>query len=152
MVYLDKADGQSGCPFCVSPDRTEDDALIVHRGTLAFVILNLYPYNSGHLMVCPYRHVSTYDAATVDEVAEIGSLTQTAMRVLTAATGCAGFNLGMNQGEVAGAGIQDHLHQHIVPRWSNDSNFFPIIAKTKAMPMLLGEMRERLAQHWPNES
>ena len=152
MVYLDKADGQSGCPFCVSPERSEDDALIVHRGTLAFVILNLYPYNSGHLMVCPYRHVSTYDAATVDEVAEIGSLTQTAMRVLTAATGCAGFNIGMNQGEVAGAGIQDHLHQHIVPRWSNDSNFFPIIAKTKAMPVLLGEMRERLAQHWPNES
>jgi ATP adenylyltransferase len=152
MVYLDKADGRTGCPFCVSPERTEDDALIVHRGKLAFVILNLYPYNSGHLMVCPYRHVSTYDAATDDEVAEIGSLTQTAMRVLTAATGCAGFNIGMNQGEVAGAGIQEHLHQHIVPRWSNDSNFFPIIAKTKAMPVLLGEMRERLAQHWPNES
>jgi len=152
MVYLDKADGQSGCPFCVSPERTDDDALIVHRGTLAFVILNLYPYNSGHLMVCPYRHVSTYDAASLDEVAEIGSLTQVAMRVLTDATGCAGFNIGMNQGEVAGAGIQDHLHQHIVPRWSNDSNFFPIIAKTKAMPVLLGEMRERLAQHWPNES
>jgi ATP adenylyltransferase len=152
MVYLDKADGQFGCPFCVSPERTDDDALIVHRGALAFVILNLYPYNSGHLMVCPYRHVSTYDAATVDEVAEIGSLTQVAMRVLTDATGCSGFNIGMNQGEVAGAGIQDHLHQHIVPRWSNDSNFFPIIAKTKAMPVLLGEMRERLAQHWPNES
>jgi ATP adenylyltransferase len=152
MVYLDKADGQFGCPFCVSPERTDDDALIVHRGTLAFVILNLYPYNSGHLMVCPYRHVSTYDAASLDEVAEIGSLTQVAMRVLSDATGCAGFNIGMNQGEVAGAGIQDHLHQHIVPRWSNDSNFFPIIAKTKAMPVLLGEMRERLAQHWPNES
>lgn len=152
MVYLDKADGQSDCPFCVSPERTDDDALIVHRGTLAFVILNLYPYNSGHLMVCPYRHVSTYDAASLDEVAEIGSLTQVAMRVLTDATGCVGFNIGMNQGEVAGAGIQDHLHQHIVPRWSNDSNFFPIIAKTKAMPVLLGEMRERLAQHWPNES
>jgi ATP adenylyltransferase len=152
MVYLDKADGQFGCPFCVAPERTDDDALIVHRGTLAFVILNLYPYNSGHLMVCPYRHVSTYDAASLDEVAEIGSLTQVAMRVLTDATGCSGFNIGMNQGEVAGAGIQDHLHQHIVPRWSNDSNFFPIIAKTKAMPVLLGEMRERLAQHWPNES
>lgn len=152
MVYLDKADGRTGCPFCVSLERTEDDALIVHRGKLAFVILNLYPYNSGHLMVCPYRHVSTYDAATDDEVAEIGSLTQTAMRVLTAATGCAGFNIGMNQGEVAGAGIQEHLHQHIVPRWSNDSNFFPIIAKTKAMPVLLGEMRERLANQWPIES
>ena len=152
MVYLDKADGRTRCPFCVSPERTEDEALIVHRGTLAFVILNLYPYNSGHLMVCPYRHIATYDEATPEEVAEIGSLTQTAMRVLTAATGCAGFNIGMNQGEVAGAGIQEHLHQHIVPRWSNDSNFFPIIAKTKAMPVLLGEMRERLAQHWPNES
>ena len=152
MVYLDKADGRTSCPFCVSPERTEDEALIVHRGTLAFVILNLYPYNSGHLMVCPYRHVPTYDEATADEVAEIGLLTQTAMRVLTAATGCTGFNIGMNQGEVAGAGIQEHLHQHIVPRWSNDSNFFPIIAKTKAMPVLLGEMRERLAQHWPNES
>jgi ATP adenylyltransferase len=152
MVYLDKADGRTRCPFCVSPERTEDEALIVHRGKHAFVILNLYPYNSGHLMVCPYRHVATYDEATADEVAEIGSLTQTAMRVLTVATGCAGFNIGMNQGEVAGAGIQEHLHQHIVPRWSNDSNFFPIIAKTKAMPVLLGEMRERLAQHWPNES
>ena len=98
MVYLAKAEGRTGSPFCVSPERTEDDALIVHRGKLAFVIVNLYPYNSGHLMVCPYRHVSTYDAATDDEVAEIGSLTQTAMRVLTAATGCAGFNIGMNQG------------------------------------------------------
>jgi ATP adenylyltransferase len=103
-------------------------------------------------MVCPYRHVATYDLATAAEVAEIGSLTQTVMRVLTDATGCTGFNIGMNQGEVAGAGIQEHLHQHVVPRWSNDSNFFPIIAKTKAMPVLLGEMRERLANHWPNES
>lgn len=152
MVYLDKSDGQTGCPFCVTPERSDEDVLIVHRGELAFVILNLYPYNSGHLMVCPYRHVATYDLATAAEVAEIGSLTQTAMRVLTEATGCTGFNLGMNQGEVAGAGVLGHLHQHVVPRWSNDSNFFPIIAKTKAMPVLLGEMRERLAKHWPNES
>lgn len=152
MVYLDKSDGRTGCPFCVSPERSDEDSLIVYRGEHAFVILNLYPYNSGHLMVCPNRHVATYDLATAAEVAEIGSLTQTAMRVLTAATGCTGFNLGMNQGEVAGAGVHEHLHQHIVPRWSNDSNFFPIIAKTKAMPVLLGEMRERLANHWPNES
>ncbi len=152
MVYLDKTDGQTGCPFCLTPERSDEDALIVHRGDHAFVILNLYPYNSGHLMVCPYRHVATYDLATAAEVAEIGSLTQTVMRVLTDATGCTGFNIGMNQGEVAGAGIQEHLHQHVVPRWSNDSNFFPIIAKTKAMPVLLGEMRERLANHWPNES
>jgi ATP adenylyltransferase len=90
--------------------------------------------------------------ASPEEVAEIGHLSQIAMRVLTAATGCVGFNLGMNQGEVAGAGIQEHLHQHIVPRWPNDANFFPIIAQTKAMPRLLGEMRELLAQHWPAES
>lgn len=152
MVYLDKTDGQTGCPFCITSDRSDEDALIVHRGEHAFVILNLYPYNSGHLMVCPNRHVATYDLATAVEVAEIGSLTQTAMRVLAEATGCTGFNVGMNQGEVAGAGVQEHLHQHIVPRWSNDSNFFPIIAKTKAMPVLLGEMRECLANHWPNES
>lgn len=152
MVYLNKEDDRTRCPFCAAPERNDEDGLIVFRGEHAYVIMNLYPYNSGHIMVCPYRHVATYDLATDVEVAEIASLTQIAMRVLTAATGCVGFNIGMNQGEVAGAGIQEHLHQHIVPRWSNDANFFPIIAKTKAMPRLLGEMRELLAQHWPTES
>jgi len=149
MVYLNKEDDRSGCPFCVAPQRSDDDGLIVARGETAYVVLNLFPYNSGHLMVCPFRHIATYDQATPDEVAEIGSLTQIAMRVLTTAIGCDGFNIGMNQGEVAGAGIQDHLHQHVVPRWTNDSNFFPIIAKTKAMPRLLGAMRELLSQQWP---
>ena len=152
MVYLNKEDDRSGCPFCVAPERTDEDGLIVFRGKLAYVIMNLYPYNSGHLMVCPFRHIGTYDLASIDEVTEMASLTQTAMKVLTEATGCIGFNIGMNQGEVAGAGIHKHLHQHIVPRWHNDSNFFPIIAKTKAMPRLLGEMRELLASHWPAES
>ncbi len=152
MVYLNKEDDRSGCPFCVAPQRSDDDGLIVARGETAYVVLNLFPYNSGHLMVCPFRHIATYDQATPDEVAEIGSLTQIAMRVLTTAIGCDGFNIGMNQGEVAGAGIQDHLHQHVVPRWTNDSNFFPIIAKTKAMPRLLGEMRELLSQQWPGKS
>lgn len=152
MVYLNKEDDRSGCPFCVAPQRSDDDGLIVARGETAYVVLNLFPYNSGHLMVCPFRHIATYDQATPDEVAEIGSLTQIAMRVLTTAIGCDGFNIGMNQGEVAGAGIQDHLHQHVVPRWTNDSNFFPIIAKTKAMPRLLGEMRELLSQQWPGTS
>lgn len=152
MVYLNKEDDRTRCPFCAAPERSDDDGLIVFRGEHAYVIMNLYPYNSGHIMVCPYRHVATYDLATDVEVAEIASLTQIAMRVLSSATGCVGFNIGMNQGEVAGAGIQEHLHQHIVPRWSNDANFFPIIAKTKAMPRLLGEMRELLAQHWPAES
>lgn len=152
LVYLNKEDGRSGCPFCTAQERSDEDGLIVYRGVRAFVILNLYPYNSGHLMVCPTRHVSTYDLATADEVAEIGALSQAAMRVLRDATGCVGFNLGMNQGEVAGAGIEDHLHQHIVPRWSNDANFFPIIAHTKAMPRLLGDMRDLLARHWSLQS
>lgn len=152
MVYLNKEDDRNGCPFCVAPQRSDDDGLIVARGETAYVVLNLFPYNSGHLMVCPIRHIATYDQATPDEVAEIGTLTQIAMRVLTTAIGCDGFNIGMNQGEVAGAGIQDHLHQHVVPRWTNDSNFFPIIAKTKAMPRLLGEMRELLSQQWPAKS
>ena len=85
-------------------------------------------------------------------MAEIGELTQIAMRVLSESTGCSGFNLGMNQGEVAGAGVEEHLHQHVVPRWPNDANFFPIVAKTKAMPRLLGEMRELLANHWPKSA
>ena len=137
------------CPFCVAPTLSDEQALIVARGTHAFVLLNLFPYNSGHLLVCPYRHVSTYDEATDAEVAEIASLTQTAMRVLAATSGAHGFNIGMNQGQIAGAGIADHLHQHVVPRWEHDANFFPIIAGTKALPQLLGDVRATVAAAWP---
>jgi ATP adenylyltransferase len=137
------------CPFCVAPSMTDEEALIVKRGEHAYVLLNLFPYNSGHLLVCPYRHVATYDEATTDEVAEIASLTQEAMRVLTATSNAQGYNIGMNQGQLAGAGIAEHLHQHIVPRWNHDSNFFPIIAGTKALPRLLGEVREEVANAWP---
>jgi ATP adenylyltransferase len=112
------------------------------------VILNLFPYNSGHLLICPYRHIPTYDLASPEEVAEIGLLTQQAMTVLGAVGRSHGYNIGMNQGEVAGAGIAGHLHQHVVPRWRNDSNFFPIIAETKAIPRLLGEVRDELAEAW----
>jgi len=136
------------CPFCEAPKKSDEDALIVHRGELAFVLLNLFPYNSGHLLVCPYRHVDTYEKATTQEVAEIASLTQRAMVVLSEAGNAKGFNIGLNQGEVAGAGIAGHLHQHVVPRWPNDANFFPIIAQTKALPMLLGEVRQSLAEAW----
>jgi ATP adenylyltransferase len=139
---------QAGCPFCVAPTLSDEEALIVHRGEHAYVLLNLYPYNSGHLLVCPYRHVATYDAATAEEVAEMASITQSAMRVLTESSGAHGYNIGMNQGTVAGAGLADHLHQHVVPRWAYDSNFFPIIAQTKALPRLLGEVREELASAW----
>ncbi|KAA9087387.1 HIT domain-containing protein [Microbacterium radiodurans] len=139
------------CPFCAAPGKTDADGLIVARGRTAFVLLNLFPYNSGHLLVCPYRHIATYDLATAEEVAEIGALTQTAMRVLREVSRCDGFNLGMNQGAVAGAGVDGHLHQHVVPRWATDANFFPIIAKTKALPQLLGEVREAVAAAWPSD-
>ncbi len=154
MAYIEKnssGEKDDRDPFCVAPEKSDEDALIVARGKYAYVLLNLFPYNSGHLLVCPYRHVAMYDEATEAEIAEIGTLTQTAMRVLTEVSHCEGFNIGMNQGRIAGAGVADHLHQHIVPRWATDSNFFPIIAHTKALPQLLGEMREQLSRAWPKD-
>lgn len=150
MVYIQQGEPETHeCPFCRAPERSDEDALIVARGRTAYALLNLYPYNSGHLLVCPYRHIATYDQATQEEVAEIGELTQTAMRVIRTVSRCDGFNLGMNQGRIAGAGISEHLHQHVVPRWASDSNFFPIIAGTKALPQLLGEVRRTIAEAWP---
>lgn len=153
MVYVADArqPDEHDCPFCRAPELSDEQALIVHRGEHAYVLMNLFPYNNGHLLVCPYRHVSLYDEATAEEVEEIGSLTQVAMRVVREVLGCHGFNIGMNQGAIAGAGIAAHLHQHIVPRWASDANFFPIIAKTKSLPALLGDVRERLAAAWPED-
>lgn len=150
LVYIQSGQqpADEDCPFCLAPKGSDEESLIVFRGETCFVLLNLFPYNSGHLLVCPYRHVDTYDKATQAEVAEYGALTQQAMRVLKKVSGADGFNIGMNQGELAGAGIAGHLHQHIVPRWANDSNFFPIIAKTKALPRLLGEVRDEIAANW----
>ena len=136
------------CPFCAAPRKSDVDGLIVARGETAYALLNLFPYNSGHLLVCPYRHIPLYDDATPEEVAEIGLLTQQAMAALRRVSRCDGFNIGMNQGRVAGAGVDGHLHQHVVPRWATDANFFPIIAKTKALPQLLGEVREAVAGAW----
>jgi ATP adenylyltransferase len=140
------------CPFCRAPGLDDEGGLIVARGTYAFVVMNLYPYNTGHVMACPYRHVSLYPDLTAEETLELGELTKAAMRVLTAISGCHGFNLGMNQGAVAGAGIAAHLHQHVVPRWGGDSNFLPIIGQTKALPDLLADTRERLAAAWPPQT
>ncbi len=139
---------RDACPFCAAPEKSDEAGLIVARGTTAYVLLNLFPYNSGHLLVCPYRHISHYDEATDEEVAEIGALTQTGMRVLRTVARCDGFNIGMNQGHIAGAGVDAHLHQHIVPRWAADANFFPIIARTKALPQLLGDVRRAVADAW----
>jgi len=151
IAYIEQGPTQPGdqCVFCTAPALSDEQALIVHRGELGYVILNLFPYNSGHVLVVPYRHVALYDEATSAETAEIASLTQTTMRVLTATSRAEGFNIGMNQGAIAGAGISAHLHQHLVPRWATDANFFPIVAKTKALPKLLGEVRDELAAAWP---
>jgi ATP adenylyltransferase len=151
IAYVEQGAAGPGdeCVFCTAPTLSDEQALIVHRGAGAYVILNLFPYNSGHLLVVPYRHVAAYDAATPEEVAEIGALTQTAMRVLAATSRADGFNIGMNQGAIAGAGIAAHLHQHVVPRWAADANFFPIVARTKAIPRLLGEVRDEIAAAWP---
>lgn len=153
MVYIGgenkPADSSVGaCPFCRAPQVTDADGLVVHRGRECFVVMNLYPYNPGHLLVCTYRHVSGYPDLTPDEALELATLTQQAMRVITAVSHPSGFNLGMNQGEVAGAGIAAHLHQHVVPRWQGDANFLPVVARTKALPQLLEETRALLAAEW----
>lgn len=136
------------CPFCVAPRRSDDDGLIVHRGKTCYVVLNLYPYNPGHLLVCPYRHVADFTDLTDTERHESADLVATSMQVLRGAKGPTGFNLGMNQGAGAGAGVAAHAHQHVVPRWDGDANFLPIIGQTKALPELLATTREELASEW----
>lgn len=150
MVYVKDATqpSKNECPFCKAVTFNDEESLIIWRGTYTYVILNLYPYNNGHMLVCTYRHVSSYDELTVAETSELAQLTQQAMRVARQTLKCHGFNLGMNQGEIAGAGVAAHLHQHIVPRWDHDSNFFPIIAQTKALPQLLADVREQLSNAW----
>lgn len=152
MAYVrggqDQVTGESTCPFCAAPGRTDEQSLIVARGKTAYVLCNLYPYNAGHLLICPYRHVPDYTDLTVEETAEVGRLTQIAMIALRSTAAATGFNLGMNQGKTGGAGIAAHLHQHIVPRWSGDGNFLPIIAGTKNLSLTLGEVRQALAEVW----
>jgi ATP adenylyltransferase len=136
------------CPFCVAPQLDPDQSLVVWRGETVYAVLNLYPYNPGHLLICPYRHVADYTDLDQPETAELAQASQWAMRTLRRASAPAGFNLGLNQGAVAGAGVAGHLHQHVVPRWSGDANFFPIVAQTKAVPELLGLTRSKLAAAW----
>ena len=142
--------GQSGeCPFCRIPRLPDDQGLIIARGVLVYAVLNLYPYNAGHLMVVPYRHVADYTELDDKETAELADFTRRAMTALRTASGAQGFNIGMNMGHVAGAGIAEHLHQHVVPRWGGDANFMPIIGQTKVLPELLAQTREHLAAAWP---
>jgi ATP adenylyltransferase len=154
MVYIGgegkpATDAEHHCPFCELPTKSDQDGLIVARGELAFAVLNLYPYNPGHLMVVPYRHVADYTELTVTEAAEVARLTQQAMSALRSAARPQGFNIGLNQGAVGGAGIAAHLHQHVVPRWGGDMNFMPVIGQTRVLPQLLSDNRDQLAEHWP---
>src|SRR6187551_1576788 len=129
----------SGCPFCRAPSVSE--SLVVARGEVVYAVLNLYPYNPGHLLICPYRHVADYPDLTAPETLELAEFTQAAMRVVRSVSGAHGFNIGMNQGPVSGAGIAGHLHQHVVPRWGGDANFMPVIARTKPLPATLPQTR-----------
>ena len=155
MVYIDgenKPASTGECPFCIASSRSDSEGLVVHRGELAYVVMNLYPYSPGHLLICPYRHVADLTDATAAELTEIAVLTQQAMRVTRAVSSPDGFNLGINQGAVAGAGIAAHLHQHVVPRWTGDANFLPVVAQTKAVPQLLDQTWDLLATAWAEAS
>ncbi|WP_433324021.1 HIT family protein [Spirillospora sp. CA-294931] len=140
-----------GCPFCVIPSMTDDEGLVVARGTRVFAVLNLYPYNSGHLMVVPYRHVADYTELDAGEAAELAVFTQRSLTALRKASGAQGFNVGMNLGQVAGAGIAAHLHQHVVPRWGGDTNFMPVVGHTRVLPQLLRDTRQILSDAWPDD-
>jgi ATP adenylyltransferase len=145
------ADGTAPeCPFCEIPKLSDADGLIVARGTQVYAVLNLYPYNSGHLMVVPYRHVADYTNLDDAETAELADYTKHSMTALRTSSQAQGFNIGMNMGSVAGAGIAAHLHQHVVPRWGGDANFMPVVGRTKVLPQLLADTRVLLAEAWPS--
>ena len=153
MSYLEGenrplAGNEIKCPFCRIAELDDAEALIVARGKEAYVVMNLYPYNAGHLLVCTNRHVAELPELTESERNEVQSLTAHGMKVLRKVSNASGFNIGINQGDVSGAGIAGHFHQHIVPRWAGDANFMPVIGKTKVIPKLLQESREQLAAGW----
>ncbi|MGH3685933.1 MAG: HIT family protein [Pseudonocardiaceae bacterium] len=136
------------CPFCRIIGMDDVEALVIARGGTVYAVLNLYPYNPGHLMVVPYRHVADYPDLTIQETAELAAFTQRAMLASRRAAAPHGFNIGINQGAVAGAGIAVHLHQHVVPRWGGDANFMPVIGGTKLLPQLLAETHTLLVDAW----
>jgi ATP adenylyltransferase len=153
MAYLrneTSSGSRTGCIFCDKPAEQRDpENLIVHRGQLAYVMLNRYPYNNGHMMVVPYQHVDTLEALDAPALSE---LMLTAKQALTALRGMynpQAFNLGVNIGTAAGAGIADHVHMHVVPRWAGDSNFMTTVASTRVIPEDLDETYRRAVQHWP---
>ncbi len=144
MAYI-RREKRPGCIFCemleAEDDRTQ---LILHRGEFSFLVLNKYPYNNGHLMSVPYRHVDTLEALGAAESAEVLALAALGVRALRRSANPHGFNLGINIGKVAGAGVLDHLHLHVVPRWEGDSNFMPVLADVRLIPQGLAETYDEL--------
>jgi ATP adenylyltransferase len=138
-----------GCVFCDQASQSDEEALIVHRGERCYVVLNLYPYGSGHLMILPFRHVASPGELDATERAELWDLLDRALHALEEALGSQGQNVGFNLGAAAGAGIEDHLHLHVVPRWRGDVNFMPVLADVRVMPQHLVETRAALVAAWP---
>jgi ATP adenylyltransferase len=146
MEYIGADHGDDAeCIFCEKPNgETDEESLILARNDRAFVMLNAYPYNPGHLMVAPFRHVGELEALAVEELVDTSALLQRAVRALKDEAGPEGFNVGMNLGRVAGAGIPGHLHWHVVPRWDGDTNFMPVVGETRVLPELLSQTYSRL--------
>lgn len=136
------------CPFCRSPNDPSESTLVFARGSYVYGVLNKYPYNSGHVLICPYRHVAAYVDLDEAELDEFTRFSRRAISVITSVAAPDGFNVGMNQGVAAGAGIVAHLHQHVVPRWVGDTNFMPVVGGTKVIPQLLIQTRDLLRDAW----
>ena len=140
--------GGSAQPFTDIPTLSDEDGLVIARGETVYAVLNLYPYNPGHLMVVPYRQLSELEDLDAAEAAELMAFTQKAIRVIKAVSRPDGFNVGLNLGKSAGGSLADHLHMHVVPRWSGDANFITVVGETKVIPQLLRETRRLLADEW----
>jgi ATP adenylyltransferase len=148
MAYVRTAVDDEGCPFCAIPAHPDEEALVVARGASTYVVLNLHPYNPGHLMVLPYRHVADLTDLTAEESLELMSMTQQALRAIRSVSQPQAFNVGINLGRSAGGSLADHLHQHVVPRWTGDANFITVVGGTKTLPQLLDVTRDLLAKAW----
>jgi ATP adenylyltransferase len=144
LAYVTGSNSAPGCIFCAAIHAAEQSPLLVHRGVTGYVILNLYPYNNGHLMVVPNRHIATLEAATRDELVELMSLTRIAEMALRETYRPDGLNVGINLGKAAGAGVLDHLHVHLVPRWNGDTNFMTAIGDVRVLPEDLAQTAGRL--------
>jgi ATP adenylyltransferase len=150
LEYIQSADEETGCVFCAAVEGDDEEKLVVSRGLHAIVLLNKFPYASGHFMVAPTRHAGEFAELDDEEVLELHRLAAAGMGALAEIYAPQGYNVGWNLGRIAGAGVVDHVHLHVVPRWAGDTNFMPVLADTKVMPEHLRETRRRLAAAWPS--